>query len=91
MTICSYCKRPATHTIVANPPRVCLEHAVEFWTGLLGYTQGRSSACACVKDTMQCACAACEELAASQVRTFAISGARPSPGDHENFAMRLAS
>jgi hypothetical protein len=89
MTICSYCKRPATHTIVANPHRVCQEHAVEFWTGLLDYTQGRAGAC--VKETMQCACAACEELAESQVRAFAISGARPSPGDHENFGMRLAS
>ena len=89
MTICSYCKRPATHTIVANPHRVCLEHAVEFWTGLLGYTQGRSVAC--VKDTMQCSCAACEELAESQVRTFALRGVQPSPGDHEDFVMRLAS
>ena len=43
MTICSYCKRPATDTIVANPHRVCLEHALEFWTGLLDYTQGRSA------------------------------------------------
>jgi hypothetical protein len=89
MTICSYCKRPATHTIVAIPHRVCLEHAVEFWTGLLEYTQARSRPC--VKDTTQCGCAACEELAESQVRAFAISGALPSPGDHEHFVMRLAS
>ena len=89
MTMCSYCKRPATHTIVAVPPQVCLEHAVEFWTGLLGYTQGRSGPC--VKDTMPCACAACEELAESQVLAFAISGVRPSPGDHEDFAIGLAS
>jgi hypothetical protein len=88
MTICSYCKRPATHTIVAIPHRVCLEHAVEFWTGLLDYTQGRSGACG--QDTMPCASAACGELAESQVPAFAAHSVRP-PGDHENFAMRLAS
>jgi hypothetical protein len=89
MNICSYCQRPATHTIVAIPHRVCIEHAVEFWTGLLGYTQGRSGAC--MKDTMPCACAACEELTEAKVPPFPIRSVRPSPGDHEDFAIRLAS
>jgi hypothetical protein len=89
MTTCSYCKRPATDTIVATPHRVCLEHAIEFWTGLLGYTQGRSGPC--VKDQMVCECTACSELAESQMRAFAICSVGPSPGDHEDFPMRLAS
>lgn len=89
MTTCSYCKRPATDTIVATPHRVCLEHALEFWTGLLGYARGRSGSC--VKDQMVCECAACEERAEWQMRTFAIGSVGPSPGDHEDFPMRLAS
>ena len=89
MTICSYCKRPATDTIVATPHQVCLDHAVEFWTGLLDYTRGRSGPC--VKEQTLCACAACEALAASQMRAFAIRSVGLSPGDHEDFPMRLAS
>jgi hypothetical protein len=89
MATCSYCKRPATDTIVATPHRVCLEHAIEFWTGLLVYTQGRSGPC--VKDQMECECTACSELAESQMRAFAIRSVGPSPGDHEDFPMRLAS
>ena len=26
-------------TIASNPERVCLEHAVEFWTGLVAYAR----------------------------------------------------
>ena len=89
MVICAYCKRPATDTIVATPHRVCLEHAIEFWTGLLVYTQGRSGPC--VKDQMECECTACSELAESQMRAFAIRSVGPSPGDHEDFAIGLAS
>jgi hypothetical protein len=28
--------------IVSNPERVCLEHALEFWTGLLAYAKDHS-------------------------------------------------
>jgi hypothetical protein len=28
--------------IVSNPDQVCLEHALEFWTGLLVYARNRS-------------------------------------------------
>jgi hypothetical protein len=28
--------------IVSNPERVCLEHALEFWTGLLVYAKDHS-------------------------------------------------
>jgi hypothetical protein len=89
MVICAYCKRPATDTIVAIPHRVCLEHAVEFWTGLLRYSQGRSGPC--VKDTTLCACAACEARSEAEMRSRTLRSARPSPGDHEDFAIGLAS
>ena len=89
MTTCAYCNRPATATIIANPSRVCAEHAAEFWTGLLHYTHGRAAPC--VKDQMVCSCPRCEEMAASQLRTLALQGAAPSPGDHVDFAIRLAS
>lgn len=76
-------------TIVSSPDRVCLEHAVEFWTGLLAYTRGRSGPC--VKQDMVCVCSLCEELTASQLRTFAIASADSSPADHADFPVRLAS
>ena len=89
MTICSYCARPATTTIIANPQHVCLEHAVEFWTALLGYTHDRSGPC--VKNERVCECLACEDADASRVRSLAIRSVGPSPGDHVDFAMSIAS
>ena len=89
MTICAYCARPATTTIIANPHRVCIEHAVEFWTALLGYTHDRSGPC--VKQTTVCQCAACEDATASRLRSRAIKSVGPSPGDHVDFPMALAS
>jgi hypothetical protein len=35
MMCCAYCGRRATETIVSYPEKVCFEHALEFWTGLL--------------------------------------------------------
>src|SRR6476661_1564064 len=35
MTYCSYCDECAVSQIPAHPAQVCLQHAVEFWTGLL--------------------------------------------------------
>ena len=89
MTTCSYCDQPATATIIANPHRVCFQHALEFWTGLLAYTHGRSGPC--VKDQEQCFCPLCEELSAEQARHVALAAVPRSPGDHEGFAIRLAS
>jgi hypothetical protein len=89
MTTCSYCARPATTSIVATPHRVCLEHAVEFWTGLLEYTRGRSGPC--VKNETVCACAACEDADSGRRRSFAIRSVGPSPGDHVDFSIALAS
>ena len=89
MTTCPYCTQPATMTIVANPSRVCLEHGLEFWTGLLGYTNARSGPC--VKHETVCACRLCEELDASHLRANAIARVGQSPGDHVDFPIRLAS
>ena len=88
-TTCSYCTQPATTTIIANPHRVCLEHALEFWTGLLAYARGRSGEC--VKNQEQCFCPLCDALTAEQARHQALASATTSPGDHEDFAIRLAS
>jgi hypothetical protein len=85
MTTCSYCDQPATMTIIANPPHVCAAHAREFWTGLLLYTHSRSALC--VKADQVCSCPLCEEMA----RAVAIRSVGPSPGDHEQFTIRLAS
>jgi hypothetical protein len=89
MTNCSYCARPATASIIANPNRVCTEHATEFWTGLLAYTHDRSGPC--VKEETVCACPMCEEAQASRIRSLAISSVGPSPGDHVDFQVAIAS
>ena len=75
--------------IVSNPEQVCLEHAMEFWTGLLVYARGTSDIC--VKQERLCTCRACEELSASYLRASAIAVAGPAPLDHEHFSIRLAS
>jgi hypothetical protein len=85
MTTCSYCDQPATMTIIANPSRVCERHALEFWTGMLVYTHGRSGLC--VKEREVCSCPLCEDLA----RSFAIKNVGASPTDHAGFGVRLAS
>lgn len=75
--------------IVANPDHVCFDHALEFWTGLLAYTRDRSEPC--VKHARLRTCPSCEELSASYLRAAAVAAAPLSPGDHERFAIRLAS
>ena len=89
MTYCAYCAQPATMRIVSNPEEVCLEHALEFWTGLLVYVRDRSAPC--VKDERLCTCPACEESSASILRAIAIAAAGPSPREDESFSIRLAS
>ena len=89
MTTCAYCAQEATVTIVSTPSQVCLEHALEFWTGLLAYTRDRSAQC--VKDEMPCTCPVCEEVSESRLRRAAIASVGPSPGDHVDFPVRLAS
>jgi hypothetical protein len=89
MTTCPYCHHPATMTIIATPDRVCVEHALEFWSGLLGYARGRSAPC--VRNDEVCFCPLCEEHAAQQLRVSSIKSVGPSPGDHVEFAMPIAS
>ena len=76
-------------TIVAIPERVCLEHALEFWSALLAY------ACdcrrdPCVKHEGVCTCRACEDLGAFYLRATAIAAAGQSPR-YERPQIRLAS
>ena len=36
---CAYCGQRATLQIPSIPDDVCLEHAIEFWAGLLAYAR----------------------------------------------------
>jgi hypothetical protein len=71
MTTCAYCQEPATTTIIANPARVCAAHALEFWTGMLSYTHGRSGPC--VRHDRVCECAMCGTQNASLARPAAVA------------------
>jgi hypothetical protein len=75
--------------IVSTPGQVCLEHALEFWTGLLVYATDRSELC--VKHEGVCTCSSCQESSAAYRRASAIAAAGPSPRGHERFSIRLAS
>jgi hypothetical protein len=68
---CAYCEAEATMRIVSNPEQVCYQHAMEFWTGLLGYARDHSDPC--VKDEPSCACWSCQELTASHLRDIGIA------------------
>jgi hypothetical protein len=92
--------------IVSYPEFVCLDHAVEFWTGLLEYAKDRSEPAA-THDPV-CACELCVDLSESQRRAaavaaateelngtyrrvMAIAAAGPAPSEDERFPIRLAS
>jgi hypothetical protein len=81
--------QPATIMIMSNPERVCLDHALEFWTGLLVYAKDVPDRC--LGHDRLCTCRSCEELSASDRRAMAIAAAGPSPRDQEPFPVRLAS
>lgn len=89
MTCCAYCGEAATISIAANPSRVCLDHAVEFWTGLLAYAHAPDEPC--VKNQRECDCPRCEALWRGALRRAAIASAGPAPGDHTHPARTLAS
>jgi hypothetical protein len=76
-------------TIISSPNQVCFEHALEFWTGLLAYTRDRSAPC--VKHEMPCTCPVCEDVSELVLRRSAIASAGPSPGDHVDFPIGIAS
>jgi hypothetical protein len=78
MAYCSYCHEWAVLDIPANPSAVCLEHAVEFWTGLLTYAREHSEHAEPLKT--HAACAICKELSAVRTRTMDAAGAAgPAP------------
>lgn len=89
MMCCAYCARQATTRIVTDPQQVCLDHAVEFWTGLLNYVRDRSDPC--VKAYRLCSCRRCDARCQSALRAAAIAAAGPSPASHEGFGIRPAS
>ena len=75
--------------IASNPERVCFEHALEFWTGLLVYATDHTEVC--VRDRGWCTCPKCEELSASSRRARAVAAAGPAPRDDERVPLRRAS
>jgi hypothetical protein len=87
MMCCAYCSQPATMQIVSNPERVCLEHALEFWTGLLVYAKDHSDPC--VRQERLCSCRWCEVVSAPGRLSIAAAGL--SPRDEAHVQIRLAS
>jgi hypothetical protein len=75
MTCCGYCEREATSMIVSNAEHVCLAHAIEFWTGLLGYARDHRSCC--VKLEQVCTCPSCEDERLAKVLPRRPRGYRP--------------
>ena len=75
--------------ILSVPDQVCRTHALEFWTGLLGYAGGRSTAC--VKLERLCCCPDCKQSSMSQLKAVAVTTIGESPQDHESFGLHLAS
>jgi hypothetical protein len=63
MMCCAYCEQKATMKIVSIPEDVCVEHAVEFWTGLLACANDRPGPC--VREHGWCTCKSCVELDAA--------------------------
>ena len=90
MTACAYCEEQATAIIPSNPEHVCVQHALEFWTGLLVYARDRRRD-HCVKDEQLCTCWSCEELKAGYQRPVLTEAADRSHAHHERQAIRLAS
>jgi hypothetical protein len=90
MTSCAYCEQPATTTIVSTPEQVCVEHAVEFWTGLLVFARDCRRD-PCMKHQGVCTCRLCEGIGASSLRAVAVDAAGPAPRKGDRFPFRLAS
>ena len=64
-------------------------HAREFWTGLLGYSHGRSATC--VKHERLCNCPDCEQDGMFRLKAVAVTAVGESPKDRESFALQIAS
>jgi hypothetical protein len=65
MTTCAYCELPATVKIPSNPGRVCVTHAVEFWTALFDVVKERAAVPA-VAPPVPCRCRSCNDLTAAR-------------------------
>jgi hypothetical protein len=52
-------------TIISNPAQVCVEHALEFWTGLLVYG-AKDHSDLCVGHERLCTCRSCATLKARE-------------------------
>jgi hypothetical protein len=70
MMYCSYCDDAAVSQIPAYPGQVCLQHAVEFWSGLLAYARQQHSQPS-EPIVSHATCAVCMELTAERARTSA--------------------
>ena len=77
-------------TIVSNPERVCLQHGLEFWNGLLAHARDRRRD-PCMKNEGLCTCLSCQELGASYPRAVPIEPIAPSLREDEHFSISLAS
>jgi hypothetical protein len=95
MISCAYCAQPATMRILSTPDHVCFQHALEFWTGLLGYSHAQPAPC--VKHERLCSCPACEELSMSEPKAVAAAPVTATPVvvevplDRDPLAFPLAS
>jgi len=78
MTYCSYCDECAVSQIPAHPAQVCLQHAVEFWTGLLTYAREQHSEPS-ETSASHATCAVCMELTAARNRMMAATDAAGHP------------
>ena len=89
MGSCAYCDKVATENIPSDSGRVCVTHAMEFWTGLLTYAREHSELSEPLK--AQATCAVCEELSAARARTMAAVEAAGLPPRIAPAPLRLAS
>jgi len=89
MGCCAYCRKPATVKILSSPDAVCVDHAVEFWSGLLVFAHDRAGPC--TRDEQVCSCRLCQEMSEASLRALAIAAAGAASPEHARFEMRLAS
>ena len=76
-------------TIIASPDAVCIDHAVEFWTGLLVFSHDRAGPC--MSHEQECSCRLCQEMSEATLRALAIAAAGPTSPENARFQTCLAS
>lgn len=75
--------------ILSSPDAVCIDHAVEFWTGLLVFSHDRAGPC--MRHEQVCSCRLCQEMSEASLRALAIAAAGPASPENARFQIRLAS